>query len=192
MAKTTGSWRLLAPLLLAACCPAIEAQAADNAWQSGLQSGDEILAIFEPLNVTGPYAGEPHCLVCENGANPVVMVFARRLTEPVIRLLAKIDAATAKHRAHDMGSFAVFLDDDEQLAARLKQTAEKQSLQQIVLATDSPAGPDGFKLAAEAEVTVVLYREHKVIANHAFRKAELNDDRIEKILADIPRIVKEK
>ena len=49
-----------------------------------------------------------------------------------------------------------------------------------------------FKVSSEADVTVVLYREHKVIANHAFRNGELNDKAIDKILADVPRLVQKK
>ncbi len=156
--------------------------------QSGLQPGEKLFAVFEPLNITGPFAGEPHCLVCENGANPVAMVFARDLSEPLTRLLTKLDAATAEHRRQEMGSFVIFLSDDEKLPPRLQETAAKHALKHIILATDAPAGPDGFKVSGDAEVTVVLYREHRVLANHAFRRGELNERAIDKILADLPKI----
>ncbi len=32
---------------------------------------------FEPFNVTGEAAGQKNCLGCQNGGNPVVMIFAR-------------------------------------------------------------------------------------------------------------------
>ena len=185
-------WQFLAAVALAACLSADAARAAEKAVQSGLQPGEQILAIFEPLNVTGPYAGQPHCLVCENGANPVAMVFARSLTEPTVLLLKHLDAATAKYRQHELGTFVVFLDDNERLIPRLQETAKKQSLKHTILATDLPAGPDGFKVAEEADLTVVLYREHEVLANHAFRKGELDKEAIQKILADLPRLVNEK
>jgi hypothetical protein len=38
-------------------------------------------------------------------------------------------------------------------------------------------------------VTVVLYREHEVKANHAFRPGELTPDACQAILADLPKIV---
>jgi hypothetical protein len=192
MIKSDHSWRLLAAFSLAACLLTIQPLVASEPLKSGLQPGEEILGLFEPLNVTGPYAGEPHCLVCENGANPVAMVFARMLSEPLVQLLAKLDKATAKQSEHQMGSFAVFLSEDEQLAARLEQTAKKQNLKQLILATDAPTGPEGFKVAEQAEVTVVLYRQHTVIANHAFRRGELNDKAIERIIADVPRLAPEK
>jgi hypothetical protein len=156
---------------------------------SGLQPGEELTGLFEPLNVTGPHAGEPHCLVCENGANPVVMVFARDLSEPLVKLMAKIDAATGQHHDHAMGSFVVFLSEDERLQGRLEETARKHKLAHLVLAIDAPAGPDGFKVSAIADVTVVLYENHQVKANHAFARGELSDKGIDAVLADVPKIL---
>jgi hypothetical protein len=174
----------LATILLAG----ITTSAADR-MQSGLQPGEPISTIFEPLNVTGPFAGEPHCMVCENGANPVAMIFARDVSAPLLQLLTKLDAATARHAKQEMGSFVVFLSDDANLPERLKAAAEKHALKHVVLTTFEPAGPEGFKVAPGADVTVVLYTDHQVKANHAFRKGELNDKATAKILADLPKIV---
>lgn len=160
--------------------------------KSGLQAGEKIASIFEPLNVTGPFAGNPHCLVCENGANPVAMIFAREPSAAVAKLLAKLDTATGKHKEREMGSFAVFLSEKEGLAEQLKEVAKKHAIKDLVLSIDAPAGPFGFNVAAEADVTVVLYNRYQVAANHAFRKGELTDTAIDKILADVPKIVVEK
>lgn len=162
--------------------------AADR-FQSGLQPGEELSGLFEPVNVTGPNAGELHCLVCENGANPVAMIFARELSEPLVKLLAKMDALTGEHKDQDMGSFVVFLSEDENLKQKLEAAAEKNKLAHIVLAIDAPAGPEGFKVAEKADVTVVLYENHKVKANHAFQPGKLTDQAIDAILADVPKIL---
>jgi hypothetical protein len=161
----------------------------DEPIKSSLQPGESLTATFEPLNVTGPFAGEPHCLVCENGANPVAMVFARELSEPLIKLVAKLDAATAKHSKDQMGSFVVFLSEKQGLADELKAVAKRQNLKHTILAIDPPAGPDGFKVAKEADVTVVLYVDHTVKANHAFAKGQLNEKASERILADLAKIL---
>lgn len=165
-----------------------EASAAEPL-QSGLQPGEKITAIFEPLNVTGEFAGQPHCLVCENGASPVAMVFARDATEPALKLAAQLDKAVARHKDHSLGSFVVFLCEEEGLDKRLADAARRNELKHVVLAIDPPAGPDGFKVAKEAAVTVVLYRDFDVKANHAFRPGELTEQRIEQIVADIRKIV---
>jgi hypothetical protein len=160
--------------------------------KSGPQPGERLSAVFEPLNVTGPYAGEQHCLVCENGLSPVMMIFAREPSETLTRLLAQVDAATAKHREAELGSFVVFLSDKKGLDKELQEVAKKRELKRIVLSIDPPAGPEGFEVSKEADVTVVLYREHLVKANHAFRKGELDAKAIEKIMADVPKILEKK
>jgi hypothetical protein len=157
--------------------------------KSGLQAGEKITTIFEPLNVNGPHAGEPYCLICENGLAPVAMLFAREVNEPLLALLAKLDEATAKNRDKEMGSFVVFLNDKEGLKEQLAKAAAAKGLKHLVVAIDAPAGPEGFKVASDAELTVVLYREHDVKANFAFRKGELTAAASEKILAELPKIL---
>lgn len=163
--------------------------AAQEQVRSGLQPGEELSALFEPLNVTGPHAGQQHCLVCENGANPVAMIFARDLTGPLLKLIARLDEATGKHQDQDLGSFVVFLSEDENLQFQLQAAAKKHRFQHIVLAIDAPAGPDGFKVSEKADVTVVLYERHQVKANHAVAKGGLTDKAIDAVLADLSKIL---
>ena len=88
-----------------------------------------------------------------------------------------------------MGSFVVFMSEDEKLGDSLKKLAEKESIKQTVFTIDNPAGPKAYNVAKEADVTVVLYNNRKVMANYAFKKGELNAAAIEKILADVPKIL---
>ena len=71
---------------------------AGDSLKSGPQTGDEIPGPFHPLNLTGAKAGEKNCLVCQNGGNPVAMIFAREVSEPLAVLVKKIDAATGEHK----------------------------------------------------------------------------------------------
>jgi hypothetical protein len=157
--------------------------------KSGLQPGEKITTIFEPLNITGEHAGEPYCLICENGLAPVAMLFAREVNEPLLTLISKLDAATAKNRDQEMGSFVVFLSESDDLRQQLAAAAKNRGLKRIVLSTYAPTGPEGFNVSRDAELTVVLYREHEVKANHAFRRGQLTDAAAEKILADLQKIL---
>lgn len=157
--------------------------------RSSLQPGERIPSAFHPFNVTGEFAGKKHCLVCENGLNPVVMMFARDLSEPLVQLIAKVDEATAKHRKADMGSFVVFLSNSEALEGKLREVGKKLGLKHTVLSMEAPPGPEDYKVARDAELTVVLYRDHVVQANHAFRKGDFHAKAIERILADLPKIL---
>ena len=91
-----------------------------------------------------------------------------------------------------MGSFVVFLNDKDGLDKDLAKLAEKEKIQKTVLSIDNPAGPKEYGVAQDADVTVVLYRERVVKANHAFKKGELTDKDIEKIVAEVPMILAEK
>ena len=166
--------------------------AAAEPLRSGLEAGQSVTTVFEPINLNGPHAEEPHCLVCENGLCPVAMVLARDASEPLWKLLARLDAACQKHSAEELGSFAVFLDAPDPLQEKLRAVAAKETLKKLVLALESEATIPEYKVAAEADVTVMLYVRHDVKAAFAFRKGELNDAAIDAIVAALPKILNDK
>ena len=157
--------------------------------KSGPQTGEKVPGPFHPVNVTGEHKGEKFCLFCVNGENPVAMVFARENSPELAKLVKKIDDATVKNKDKSMGSFVVFLSDKDGLDKELASMAEKAKIQKTVLSIDNPAGPKAYNVAKDADITVVLYTDRKVIANHAFKKGELKDADIEKILAEVPMIL---
>jgi hypothetical protein len=167
--------------------------AADAVVKSGPQVGEKIPGPFHPLNINGDQAGKKNCLFCSNGENPVAMIFAKRDSEQLTKLIKKIDGCTAKNSECSMGSFVVYCSDDKNLEDTLKKVVKDADLKQTVLAIDNPAGPDKYEVSKDAEVTVVLYRERVVKANFTYAKAaELNDKEIEKILSSVPKILPEK
>jgi hypothetical protein len=165
------------------------ALAAAPALKSGPQVGEKVPGPFEPLNVTGPDAGEKNCLFCKYGKAPVVMVFARDTSPTLTKLLQKLDAAARQHAAAELGACAVFCSADAALSDRLKATAREAGLKDVILAVDQPAGPEEYKIAAEADVTVLLYVKGVVKANHAFRKGEFDDAGAAAVLADLAKIL---
>ena len=120
------------------------------------------------------------------------MIFAREVSTDLTSLVKKIDTATAANSKAKMGSFVVFMSEDEKLGDTLKTLATKESIKQTIFTIDNPAGPKAYNVAKEADVTVVLYNNRKVMANYAFKKGELNAAAIEKILADVPKILPSK
>lgn len=117
------------------------------------------------------------------------MIFAREVSDSLTSLVKKIDAETAKNKSAKMGSFVVFLTDDEKLTDTLKTLATKENIKSLVFSVDNPAGPKGYGVAKDADVTVVLYNKQKVVANHSFKKGELNAKAIETIISEIPQIL---
>jgi len=157
--------------------------------KSGPQSGEKLAGPFHPLNINGEKADQKHCLYCQNGNKPVAMIFAREVTPALTTLIKKIDAVNEKNK-ESMGSFVVFLGEEEGLKAQLKKLAEESGLKNTVLSIDNPAGPKGYNVSKDADVTVVLYVDRTVKSNHSFAKGGLNEKSVEKIISEVPSILK--
>jgi len=157
--------------------------------KSGPQAGERVPGPFQPLNVTGPDAGKKACLYCRNGTNPVVMIFAREMTRELLGLLKRVESATASHADDSMGSCAIFCNDNQALPGQLAQLARQNNLGHVILATLDAAGPTRYKIAPDADVTVLLYTNCTVKANYAFKRGELTQADVDRVLAGLPLIL---
>jgi hypothetical protein len=157
--------------------------------KSGPPIGEELPGTFEPVNITGPDAGDKSCIFCEYEARPVVLVFARDTSERLTILLRRLNAATDKHQAARLASSIIWLTTDADLPKRVRAIAEKERIQHTTLRTYKPEGPKGYSVAKEADITVILFTDRVVKARHAFRKGELSDKEIDAVLADIAKIL---
>ena len=157
---------------------------------SGPQAGEKVPGPFHPLNVNGENAGEKFCLYCANGEKPVAMVFARETSPVLASLIKKIDAVNEK-QGRKMGSFVVFLGEEDALRPKLEKLAKDSGLQKTVLAIDNPAGPKEYNVAKDADVTVVLYVDHVAKANYAFKKGQLNEKAVSRIVEELPKKILE-
>jgi len=164
--------------------------AAEKSVKSGPQVGEKVPGPFQPLNITGPAAGEKSCLYCRFGASPVAMIFAREATPEVKTLLKKIDSCCTK--SDDMNSCVIFCSDESGMDKKLKSMAQDAGLKKLVVSLDTPTGPDGYNLTKDAAVTVLLYRNREVKANYAFKKGELNDKAVEQVAAETGKLAEAK
>jgi hypothetical protein len=117
------------------------------------------------------------------------MIFARETSDTLTSLVKKIDEATTKNARAGMASFVVFTSDEEGLDKKLKDLAEKQKLSKCALTIENVAGPKGYKINKDADITVVLYVKKVAKANYAFKKGEFKEADVEKILADLSKIL---
>src|SRR5262249_2789485 len=131
---------------------------------SGPKVGEDVPGPFHPLNVTGGQKGKKACLYCANGANQVAGVVASEATTAVATVLTHVDEATVKNEKANMGSYAVFCNDKDGLDKALTKLADDQKLSRLVLSIDNPAGPKDYKIAKDADVTVLLYNDFTVRA----------------------------
>src|SRR4051812_10022433 len=120
------------------------------------------------------------------------MIFAREINDGLTGLVKKIDAATAKNRDCRMGSFVVFLNDDEGFDKKVKQFADNNNIKRTVLTVTGRAGPGAYDVARDADVTVVLYVNKTVKYNHAFKKGQMTSKDVATILGEVSKILPEK
>jgi hypothetical protein len=120
----------------------------------------------------------------------VAVVFAREITPPLTGLVKKLDEATLQNDVCQMGSFVVLLADDKASAEKqLKELARKEKLKETALTLFDSKGPKDYHIAADADVTVLLYVGKVVKVNHAYRKGEFSEKEVDKILGDLPQIL---
>ncbi len=184
--------KLIAPavaLLMVAACSF--ASAKDSELKSGLQVGERTPA-YVVNDVTGPKAGTSLCYRCKYGGRPVVNIFARKMTPEVADLIAKIDAKVGDNKRQRMAAFVVHLTDDaDESATKLKMVAKKNHIENTPLTNyEGLSGPSNYKIAKDADVTVMMWVGGKVKVNHALKKGELSKDAIKEIVADTKKILK--
>jgi hypothetical protein len=164
---------------------------ANGPWlESGPKVG-EIADMFAVRAVTGPYRGKTLCFRCKLGAHPVVCIFARRVTVPLISLFKQLDAVIATGH-DDLKALVVFLTDDaETTAANLNALAERNSLVHVPLATVSdPHGPQDYRIADDADVTILMWKGPTVRANRAFGHDKMTEGDVKDVLQDVHKVLK--
>ncbi|MFO0880273.1 MAG: hypothetical protein U0840_23250 [Gemmataceae bacterium] len=119
-----------------------------------------------------------------------MMIFAREISDNLTGLVKKVDEATVKNAKARMGSFVVVCNDDEKMEEKLKELAKKEGIKKTVLSlVDRKAGPSGYELHPEADITVVMYTKRNTKAQYAFKKGELKEKDVASILEDLPKIL---
>jgi hypothetical protein len=172
----------------------------DDPLRPGYKVGDRLQLLFREYLVAGPQVtrpGEGHYLVCTYSTRPVVMVYAHQINAPLIRLIKKLDSATAIHKKERLGSYLVLVCESRDREKELKALAEKEKIQHTLLAlvVMDAARLKRFhaRFGAQAETTVILATsQRQVKASYAFRKGELADKDMERILADLPKLLPKK
>lgn len=162
--------------------------------KSGPQPGERPLP-FTSNMVTGPQRGKQYCYVCELKDEPAVLVFARRRDPTTARLLQRVQQAVREHRQEKLFGWFCFLGQggaasEQELETAAQEFARANAASSVVVsALGDPQGPPGYLIAPDAEVTVVLFRSGKVIANRAFRAGEWNPRAVDAVLGELPKLL---
>jgi hypothetical protein len=167
-----------------------------------LQVGKNVPGPFHPYNVTGPHKGHFHCLVSEHGLDPMVMIFLRGLefSEPLDKLLGKLDLAIDKNPNVRLAAFAVFLpgelsdvvgtsdkaDDLRiELGKKVQARAEQLKLKHVALCLDNKADLEKYDLDDANTATVVLYNKYAIVDVFPLTKDKFTDAAVDRIMAAV-------
>jgi hypothetical protein len=169
------------------------AAAADGPCVSGLKPGQRPGPYAAVVSV-GPNRGQLHCFICETADSPAAVVFARQMSDPLGKLVQGFDKAVQAHKAAGLRSWVTFLSADQSaLDPHVVKWGKRFGLGNVSLAVfEDPDGPPSYRLARDAEVTVLLFVKQKVVRNFAFRAGELNDKKIAEVLKALPEITTKK
>lgn len=158
--------------------------------KSGLPIGEKVPA-FNVRDITGPSKGKTLCYRCQYGARPVVAVFTREMNDTVKDLVTKIDAKVGENKDAKMAAFVVSITEDpDAVEPKLEKLAKDSKIANTPLTiVEGAAGPPEYKIAKDAEVTVMMWVEGEVKVNQAFAKGKLDKKAVEALVADTKKIL---
>lgn len=125
------------------------------------------------------------------GARPVVNIFAREITDDLASLVKQVDEVVADNADKKMAAFLVVLAEDADAAApKLEELAKKHGIKNVPLTIfDGESGPSSYKIAKDADLTVLMWLKRDVKVNHALKKGELDTKKAKEIVADTKTIL---
>ena len=159
--------------------------------KSGLQVGDYADAFDVKDCSSAQTRGKTLCYRWVYGGRPVVAVFTRSLDDNVVSLAKELQAKLFENSTKQLRAFVVVLSDkpqdQEEILSKLAQVNRLRTLPLTVF--KDAKGPPDYKIAANAEVTVLLWTGLQVKANHAFTEDEFDTAAIKKVMASLPTIL---
>ena len=132
---------------------------------------------YSSIVSVGPDRGESHCYICDTADSPAAVVFARSFSDPLGKLVAGLDKAVADDKAAGLRAWVTFLNEDQStLDSKVVDWGKKYAVRYVPLGVyENLDGPPSYRLGREADVTVLLFVNRKVVANFAFREGELTE-----------------
>ncbi len=164
--------------------------------ESGLKQGDKIEAFYVTKFAgnanDGVEDGKTLCYRCKLGKQPVVAVFARSVNDNLAKLIGEVDKVVAKNQDKKLASFVNLVgDDNKQLKKDAQKLVKKSAAKHIavVAPAEGRKGWDKLKLSDKADVTILIYKDGTIVANHAFAASKLDKAAIASVIADTDKIL---
>lgn len=159
--------------------------------QSGLQPGDHVPAYIVEKCAGNPddgvEVGQSLCYRCKMGSRPVVAVFTRSTDANVASLLKHLDKVVIENAEQKAASFVNLLGEDaDVLKGEAEKLIKKSGSKKIavVVPKEYENGPADYKLNPDVDVTVLLFKNGQIEANHALSAKDLDGKAIAAIVSD--------
>ena len=143
---------------------------------------------------TGMNRGQSQCFICETADKPAVVVFARTMSDSLGKLVGELDKAVTQNKTAELRAWVTFLSEDQpKLDPELVRWSQKHGIKTVPVGVfEDAGGPPSYRIANDADVTVLLFVKRKVVVNFAFRNGELNSDATAVVIKALPRILENK
>ena len=88
-------------------------------------------------------------------------------------------------------TFVVVLSNDERQTTKdLKKFAADNMVKKVPLTiSEVPAGPPAYKIAKDADITVMMWKGAKVAVNHAYAKGKMTETDVKTIIDELPKVL---
>jgi hypothetical protein len=131
------------------------------------------------------------------GYDLVALIFAREVSDNLTGLVKSIDKqlqeSSARHPGgNKLGIFVVFCSDDPGLKEQLQILIGREGLKNVVISVskDKAQGPPRYRVARDADLTVVIYRDHdQVAANFVLDSVDLTAIRSQVIMKALRKVL---
>jgi hypothetical protein len=176
--------------LVAVLALAMNVSAAEPSKSECLAIGEHVDA-FNVRDVTGPNKDKTLCLRCKYGNRPVVAIFTRNVDKKVAELTKQIDKKVVDNKDARMAAFVIVLTEEpDKVEGTLKEVAKANEIKETPLTLfEDATGPKEYKIAKDAETTVMMWVEGKLKVNKAFAKGELKDESIKELVESTKEIL---
>jgi hypothetical protein len=145
---------------------------------------------FQVRNSTGPFVNRSVCHVCRNGDRPVVMVVMREVGPKQRMLLRNIDRSVTTRRGEGLRAFGVFLGDRPREDFDQIRTFAFNGRIEMPVGLSSPSLADQslLDIPADAETTVFLYENRRVVSRTEFKPGAPNHEQLRDLLDAIGQL----
>jgi hypothetical protein len=105
-------------------------------------------------------------------------------------LVKSLDAEVSKS-GEKLCTFVVLLTEDErQMTKDLKKFAADNMVKKVPLTIgEAHAGPPAYKIAKDADITVMMWKGSKVEVNHAYSKGKMTEADVKTIINEVPKLL---